>query len=173
MLKKTILILLVLSFYKVQSQITLNTNIGSDLINSGMTSCDSYDEAWYKVFDLSDFGITTNDQFIIETGQVGISKSYGGAGLSLGVFAIDDNFPNTYADPINGGGHHILPEINNPTIVNFNIDNPIVVPASVKKILVVVVKSDDFYNPKSSEVIIAGTEKDTGSSWYTGCREYY
>lgn len=173
-LKKLILWLFVLSLYSLKSQIILTSNVGNILSPSGMISCESDDEKWGKVFELSDFGITPNDQFIIETAQVGISKSYAGAYLGIAVFAIDDNFPNSQADIINGGGYQMLPVINGTSeVINFNLSNPIVVPAGVKRILVTAVKSVDYYNPNSAEVIIARTENDTGASYYKGCRKYY
>lgn len=156
------------------AQITLTSNVGNTLLSTNMLSCDAYNESWSKIIELSDFGITTNDQFIIESGQVAFSSSFGGARVGLEIYSIDDNFPNSYATPINGGGYQLLPEINGtPQIIDINFHTPIVVPAGVKRILIKVVKSDDSYNSNSSEVTIAGTENDTGSSWYTGCRKYY
>lgn len=174
MFKNTALLLFVLYFHGIYSQIIINSNVGNTLIPSELISCEEDDESWAKVFKLSDFGITANDQFIIEAGQVGISKSFGGAGISIAVYAIDDSFPNSYPDLINRGGYQELPEIKGTSeIINFNLGNPIVVPAGVKRILVTVSKSVDVYNPNSAEVIIAGTENDIGASYYKGCRKYY
>jgi gliding motility-associated-like protein len=160
--------------FSSNAQITLNTNVGNTLIDTGMPTCDDYhNEVWSKVFVLSDFCITTNDQFIIESGQVGIGRSYGGARIGLAVSAIDDSFPNSPTIGINGGGYFLLPIINEPQIVNIDLYNPIVIPAGVTKILVSVVKNPEFYSTISSEVGILGTEEDTGSSWYQECSTSY
>ena len=68
-------------------QITLTHNIGTTPIETGMPSCEE-DEYWARTFKLSDFGISRNDQFIIESGQVGISKSYNGSYVSFNFYSI-------------------------------------------------------------------------------------
>lgn len=156
----------------VNAQIVLTHNVGNIPIINGMTSCD-YEEYWAKAFTLSDFGITTDDQFIIRSGQVAISNSYDGARIQFGVFSIDSNFPNSEPSYISGG-LGLAPFIDNvPEIVNIDFINPIVVPAGVERVLIVVSQSDDVYNPDYREVIIAGTAQDNDVSWFKGCREYY
>ncbi|MDN3666062.1 T9SS type B sorting domain-containing protein [Algibacter miyuki] len=157
----------------LSAQITLTNNIGNVLVETNMLSCEE-DESWARVFKLSDFGISNSQQFIIHSGQVGISKSYNGAYLSFGVFGVDASFPNSNPIPLSGGGNKLLPEIvDGPQIVEFDFINPLVVPAGIERILVVVSKRVDFYNPNSAEVGIAGTADDSGVSWYKGCRKYY
>ncbi|WP_343329098.1 PKD domain-containing protein [Polaribacter staleyi] len=172
MFKSLALLLLVLSFQCVNAQIKLTHNIGTTPIETGMVSCEE-DESWSRVFNLSDFGITTNEQFIIRSAEVGISKSYNGAYLGFNIFSVDTNFPNSIPVLLGSGGYMLLPQIDTPQIVQFDFSKPFVVPAGVERILVTVGKSVDFYNPNSAEVIIAGTAEDTGDSWYKGCRKYY
>jgi hypothetical protein len=38
--------------------------------------------------------------------------------------------------------------------------------------LVSIEKYEDFYNPASAELLVAGTE-DNGESWYVGCGTEY
>jgi len=172
MFKSVTLLLLILSFQCINAQIKLTHNIGTTPIETGMVSCEE-DESWSRVFNLSDFGITTNEQFIIRSGEVAISKSYNGAYLGFGIFSIDENFPESSPVYLGGGGNMLLHQIDSPQIVHFDFSKPFVVPAGVERILVTVGKSVDFYNPNSAEVIIAGTAEDTGDSWYKGCRKYY
>ena len=154
------------------AQITLSHNVGNIPIYTGMPNCE-YEESWARVFTLSEFGITTSDQFIIRSGQVAISNSYYGARIEFSIFALDGNFPNTSPDYI-GGGNVSMPEIGvNPEIVEITFFTPIVIPAGVERILVAVNQSDDNYNPEYKEVLIAGTENDNDISWFRGCREYY
>ncbi|KJD31622.1 hypothetical protein PK35_14115 [Tamlana nanhaiensis] len=137
-----------------------------------MTPCED-DESWARVFNLSDYGKTANDQFIINTAEIGISKSYNGAYLGVSVYSIDSNFPNSNPVPLGAGGYGLLPNIDSPQVVTLDLVSPIVVPREVDRILVAFHKHEDFYNPNSAEVIVAGTEQDTDVSWYYGCREYY
>ncbi len=168
-------LIFVLGFFThlLSAQITLTHNVGNTPIDTGMPSCEE-DETWARVFKLSEFGISNGEQFIIRSGQVAISKSYDGAYVGFGVYSVDSSFPDSNPRYLGGGGYQRIPVINgSPQIFQVDFELPIVVPAEVESILVVVGKSVDFYNPNSAEVVIAGTEEDNDESWYTGCREYY
>ncbi|MFL1011753.1 T9SS type B sorting domain-containing protein [Flavisericum labens] len=157
----------------LSAQITLSHNVGDVPIETGMPSCER-DESWARVFKLSEFGISKSEQFIIKSGQVALSKAHGGASVGFGIFSIDGDFPNSQPRYLGGGGLSTLPVVNGPPqIFQTDFNYPIVVPATVERILVVVTKRDDSYNPNSAEVVIAGTEQDNAESWYLGCREYY
>ena len=172
MIKKLFAFLPFLVGHYMFSQITLTHNIGNTLVQTNMTSCEE-DESWARVFNLSDFGKMSSDQFIIRSAEVGISKSYNGAYIGVAVFKIDSDFPNSKPVPLGYGNSMLLPKIDKPQVVQISITNPVVVPAGVDRILVVVGKSVDFYNPNSAEVLIAGTQQDNDISWYQGCRKYY
>ncbi|MCF7567716.1 T9SS type B sorting domain-containing protein [Sabulilitoribacter arenilitoris] len=171
-MKNILSLLFVLSVISVSAQITLTHNVGNIPIDTGMPNCED-EEHWARAFTLSDFGITTSEQFIIRSGQVAISNSYNGAIMAFDIFGIDSNFPNSTPNYI-GGAVTYAPQIGNvPEIVPIEFLNPIVVPTDVEKILVVVTQSDDIYNPDYKEVLIAGTAQDNDVSWFSGCREYY
>ncbi|MFG6685658.1 T9SS type B sorting domain-containing protein [Mariniflexile sp. HNIBRBA6329] len=155
------------------TQITLSHNVGNTPIDTGMPNC-QYDEHWARVFTLSEFGISTTEQFIIKSGQVAISKSYEGARLSVSVLSIDSNFPNSKPKPLGYGGAIEIPYIDGvPQIIQIEFSIPVVVPAEVERILVVASQPDDVYNPNYTDIVIAGTEEDKDVSWFAGCREYY
>jgi gliding motility-associated-like protein len=159
-------------------QITLTNNVGNTPIETDMFSCES-DETWMRVFKLSDFGIASNEQFVIKSGQVALSQSNSGAHLQFRIYSIDDNFPNysysLYPLTLLGTrGIGTAPVINGPPeIIQLDFEESVIVPAGTERILVAVEKYEDFYNPESAVVIIAGTEEDTGVSWYYGCDENY
>jgi hypothetical protein len=50
------------------------------------------DEGWSRVFKLSDFGIAPNEQFIIKSGQIGISNST--IVLFYYVSSVDGDYPD-------------------------------------------------------------------------------
>ncbi|WP_228530238.1 T9SS type B sorting domain-containing protein [Tamlana sp. I1] len=161
------------------SQITLSHNVGNTPIDTGMFSCEDKDEGWSRIFKLSDFGISANEQFVIKSGQVALSKSNSGARLQFNVYSIDANFPvfhhSLYPRTVLGrrgiGQAPIIDGV--PEVIKVDFDEPIIVPAGTERILVTVQKHVDSYNPESAQVFIAGTEADTGESWYEGCLENY
>lgn len=158
----------------INAQITLTHNVGTTLVKTDMYSC-SKDESWSRLFTLSDFGIAPNEQFVIKSGQVGISKSEEGSKLYFSVYSIDDNFPvffySSFPRTVLGSrGLKSTTVINGASqILQFDFDEPIIVPAGIKRIMVTVHKQKEVYNPKSGEVFIAGTMQDNGESWYLGC----
>lgn len=174
--KTVALFLLILSFQYVNAQITLTNNVGSTLIKTDMYSC-LEEETWGKVFNLSDFGIAPNEQFVIKSGQIGITQSDIGSQLYFSVYIVDERFPdiyNSYFDkPLLGTSGAIATKgINgDPEIMELDFYQPIIVPAGVKKILVIVGKQMDYTNYTSAKVFVAGTQGDRGESWYKGCNE--
>jgi gliding motility-associated-like protein len=156
----------------IYSQITLSHNVGITPIKTDWTSCED-EEYWARTFTLSEFGISTTDQFIIKSGQIAVSNSYDGARLNIGVLVIDSDFPNSTPKYL-GGGSGVVPAIGDaPEIVNIEFFTPIVIPSNAKRILVVASQSDDIYNPDYKKVLIAGTDQDNDISWFQGCKELY
>jgi gliding motility-associated-like protein len=173
-LKKTILLLIFLSFQHINAQITLTNNVGTTLVKTDMISCDESD-TWSRVFKLSNFGIKPNEQFIIKSGQIGLSKSNINTTLYVSVFSVDVDYPEFATSPyhtklLGTGSLGKSPIINGaPEIVQAEFDTPIVVPAGVDRIIVSVGKTADYYDSIKEDVIVAGTALDTGESFYSGC----
>ncbi|MBU3010173.1 T9SS type B sorting domain-containing protein [Polaribacter vadi] len=160
-----------LFYLNINSQITLTHNVGNTPIKTDWESCDD-EESWARTFTLSEFGISETDQFIITSGQTAISNSYNGARISIGVFSIDDNFPNSNTTYL-GGGSVTTPEIGStPEIITINFNRAIVIPSKATNILVTISQSDDIYNSNYKKVLIAGTNQDSDVSWFSGCRKY-
>lgn len=172
--KQIILLVSLISFQLCIAQITLTHNIGNTSVTTDMYSCE-YEEIWARTFRLSDYGITTNEQFIINSGQVAISNSYDGASLVFSIYGIDSDFPRSEPKRLSYGNVVTAPEIGDtPEIVQIDFANPVVVPANVERILVEVSQMDDIYNDDFKKVRIAGNQFDDGSpSYFRGCRQYY
>ncbi|AQS94103.1 hypothetical protein BXQ17_08510 [Polaribacter sp. BM10] len=165
-----LIILLYLLFpFSVKSQITLTHNIGNKPIKTDWVNCEE-EQTWARVFNLEDYGISTDDQFIIKSGQTAISNSKLGSGIQMSIFIIDENFPNS--NPIyNNGSYRKTPEIGDkPEILSFEFSSPIVIPAGVKKILVTV-NQTNIRDISETPFLIAGTKKDKDTSWFYGCKE--
>lgn len=179
MFKTAALLLVVLSFQYINAQITLTNNIGTTLIKTDMLPCER-NESWSRVFNLSEYGIASNEQFVIKSAQIGISKSDTGSNLYIRVYSIDEpKFPNydysLYPETVLGSrGMGQTPLITGaPQILKVDFDEPIIVPAGVGRILVSVEKIEDFYNPDSAELLVAGTVQDKDESWHVGCDTQY
>lgn len=175
---KLIFILLIYPFFISNAQITLNHNVGNTPIETGMFSCEG-DETWMRVFDLSEFGISPNEEFAITSGQIAFSESNPGANLQYRIYSVGADFPNypysLYPPTLLGSrGFGAAPVINGaPEIVQTDFEEPIIVPAGTEKILVAVEKYWGIYDPESSRVVIAGTEEDSDVSYYYGCDQSY
>ena len=170
----TICILLFMAtFQGLDAQITLTHNIGNTPVSTDMTSCER-EEYWARTFTLSEFGISTTEQFIIKSGKVAISNSYEGARVIFNIYSIDADFPATKPRILGYGQLAYAPEIGDmPEIVPINFATPIVVPAGIQRILVEVAQGDEPYNPLFKKFKIAGTPFDNDVSWFKGCRKYY
>lgn len=166
-------ILLLLSFQHLDAQTTLSYNVGNVPIQTSMPSCGST-QAWARAFTLSDFGISHNDKFVINSGQVAIYNSLGGGTLQFNIFFIDSDFPNSHASLTNliASSQIVnIPVIGDvPEIITVHFDVPVVIPDGIERILVEVRKSSDINNRDTSLAYIAGTEADTGTSYYWGCQ---
>ncbi|REH00316.1 T9SS type B sorting domain-containing protein [Flavobacterium aquicola] len=177
-LKNTILLLIFLSFQYLNAQITLSNNVGTTLVKTDMLACDD-SEGWSRLFKLSDFGIKSDEQFIIKSGEIGISKSTISTTLYVMVFSVDVDYPEFAITPyhtklLGTGSLGKTPIINGaPEIVQAKFDTPIIVPAGTDRILVSVSKFKDYYDPTFAEVLVAGTAVDTGESVYSGCGSSY
>lgn len=121
------------------------------------------------------FGVGPNEQFIIHSAQIALSEYNSGATLQYNFFSIDEQYENDvssafYHQLIGVAPTGTIAEFKGPPqIIQSNFAKPVVVPAGTKKLLVMVLKYPDTYSTSSSVVTMAGTEEDTGISWYDGC----
>ena len=154
------------------AQITLSHNVGTTPIKTDWESCDK-EEVWARTFTLSEFGINNDEQFIIRSAQVAISNAQLGSGIIINISAIDDNFPNSPGRNLSYNFYEETPLIGDtPQIITFNFNTPVVVPSKTTRILVSVEQSNVLQNGVE-KFLIAGTEEDTDTSWFYGCRQYY
>lgn len=166
-------LLFIATFQRLHAQITLTHNVGNTPITTDMTSCER-EEYWARTFTLSEFGISTTEQFIIKSGKVAVSNSFEGARVIFNIFSIDADFPATKPRILGYGQLAYAPEIGDmPEIVPINFATPVVVPAGIQRILVEVTQGDDPYNADFKKFKIAGTPFDNDVSWFKGCRKYY
>ncbi|WP_373056209.1 hypothetical protein [Zunongwangia sp. H14] len=153
------------------AQTILTHNTCGPVVKTTNHSCESSYIYWGRDFRLEDFGITGDEELVIETGEVGLSYTSWGATIQFNIYKIDDNFPASFAaSDLLGSSQEVqvwVHETNPPEIIRIDFDNPVVIPADVEHILVEVKKG---VVPNASGIAhIAGTLVDSGTSWYRGC----
>ncbi len=156
------------------SQITLTHNVGDDLIlnHSDLAICQSFNEYWARKFVLSDFGISENEEFIIDKGFVGLSGLDWSYDFTFNIYKVDTDFPTSFSEADLIGSSQTIGFSNSDTEINkiYSIDfeNPVTVPANVKIILVEVHQGNAFASG-GGEPFLARTLEDNDDSWYKGC----
>lgn len=148
----------------------LSHNICGDVIETNIHSCSSAYIYWARAFNLSDFGVSTNEEFIISSGQVGINKTGWLPEISFNIYKIDDNFPDSFSetDLIGSSQYQQLsPNIDRDSqIIQVDFVTPVLVPSGVEKILVEVHKGIVYGD---GVAFIAGSAQDNDVSWQRGC----
>ena len=162
-----LLILFVILPDRLSSQVTLSHNVGDVLVGATIYGCSWGDVYWARTFVLQDFGINPGDEFIINSGSVGIGRSPGwDTWVMFNIYKIDADFPASFseADLIGSSQEREVFTQNDPQIVTINFDVPITVPANVNRILVEVHQMGSL----NSEAIAfcADTAQDNDLSWF-------
>ena len=169
---KLFIIISVTWFFNSNAQITLTHN-SCEVVKTDIHSCSSSNIYWSRTFNLQEFGINADEEFIINTGQFAIVNSTWIPTGQFRIYAIDDDFPNTFseADLIGESQEIDLPWYigDNPEIITIDFDTPIVVPAGTQRILVEVKKGLGTTANASSIAFIAGSTEDNGISWQRVC----
>lgn len=158
--------------------LTLTHNIGDEVIRNDMYGCSWGGINWARTFDLKNFGISSNEKFIIKSGKVGLfnSNNYG-VRIQFNIYEIDNNFPESFSETNLIGSSQILNNVkysNKPHIEELIFDKEIIVPGNVKKILVEVKQIAS--SSSSATAFCAGTERGNDVSWFKsdniGCPPY-
>ena len=170
-LKKNLyLVLIFLGTLEIAAQVKLTHNGGQYPLDTLMFTCVE-EEFWARTYVLADFGIDTNADSYIDRGEIAFYLSYAGATARFNIYAIDENFPDSFPSATLLGSSQIepIPYFNYPGIMQIYFDTPVTVPAHVERILVEVEKGDDpgsFFTPLAA---MAGSEYENDYSYYKGC----
>lgn len=148
---------------------TLTHNLDDPPIWMNQYACSGGGLKFSRAFNLKDFGIEINEEFVINRGQVAFSAvGVHDVKIQFNIYKIDSNFPDSFSSANLIGSSQVvdLPYFgtgNPPRIFNVDFDTPVVVPSNVEMVLV------EVYNlPRpghSSTAFIAGTKEFTGLSW--------
>ncbi|MCA0132141.1 T9SS type B sorting domain-containing protein [Winogradskyella alexanderae] len=148
----------------------LSHNTCGDIIRTNIFSCSSSFLYWSRTFTLADFGISTNEEYVITKGQVAISGVGWLPEINFRIYEIDENFPASFSeDNLIGSSQYqtLSPAItDHPEVVEVEFDTPITVPAGVERILVEVHKGIVYGDALA---FVGGTTVDNDVSWQRGC----
>ncbi|GER59957.1 T9SS type A sorting domain-containing protein [Patiriisocius marinus] len=147
-----------------QNIIELRHNIGDQIIDQASNaSCSFGGVNWGRVYNLEDFGIT--EDFNINQIKYGIQESSSAPdnGMFLRVYAIDENFPDSFPTSTLLGESEIIdmPSFVNRQIFTYTFTSPVVVPASVDRILI-----ELFQQNSNQTVFMGGTAMSNDFSWF-------
>lgn len=166
---------LVLAYCSIHAQITLNQNIGKTTGESS-SSCEN-GISYGRAFVLRDFGVTENDQFILDSVEIAFRQWYGQNALGMlrvNVYEIDGNFPNSFDPTKLIGSSQDVTVTRTPTpftkptpiqTLRINFDAPIVIPSVIEKVFIEVTS----LVPEAHFLYAAFTEGDTDPAYFKDC----
>ena len=150
------------------SQTTLTHNVGNTLVSNSMYSCSWGGVCWARKFVLNDFGIDTNQNFTITSGEVGLFYGVNwDTRLQFNIYAVDSNFPSSFTESSLIGSSQVMeipPIQSSGQIIPFSFINPITIPAATSAILVEVFQLHS--NSSEAHAFVAATAEDNDFSWF-------
>ena len=168
-MKKLVLLFLVLNFASI-AQTTLTHNVGTNIIETSLFSCSGGPQLDYgRIFVLEDFGVASNEDFVINTGNVGFSE-FGcsvSAEFQFNIYNVDSDFPTSFSEnDLIGSSQPVRAYCSSQfSIFAIDFDIPVVVPAGTDRILVV---ARQLSTTSSPWIFIGGTAQDSDFSWVKG-----
>ena len=147
------------------AQTTLTHNIGTTLVETSIYTCSGGGVKWARTFVLEDFGITTDEKFVITRGEAGFSEvGVHDVNISFNIYEIDENFPDSFSeDDLIGSSETIRIYQSGFQLVILEFTTPVEVPGHVERILVEVKQE---FSTSSAVTFMAGTAQDNDLSWF-------
>jgi len=175
---RTLILALLLFPSSLFSQVTLTHNVGTTVIPNSMYTCSGGGICWARKFVLADFGISSNQNFTITTGAVGLFHGVNwDTNLQFNIYAIDGNFPTSFTETSLIGSSQVVPIAMGPSTtqtITVNFTTPVVVPAGTAMILVEVFQLHSLSS--DAHAAVGGTAADNDFSWFrtknVGCPPY-
>lgn len=139
-----------------------------DLVKTTIYGSNIGGVSWARDFTLNNFGISNNEEFVINSGQVAIYYANWGTNIQFRIYKIDNNFPSSFSESDLIGQSQVvsIPYFGSntssaPRIFEVDFDTPIVIPNGVERILV------EVFQGGGTVSFPGGTTTDDGSiSWF-------
>lgn len=167
---KLLLFLFFLACIHIYAQTTIATNSCAEIEDGSIYACSWGGIFWAKTYNLQDYGINTNQEFIVNYGEIGLSEvGTWDVNIRFNIYEIDSNFPTSFSETDLIGSSQVIPVYNfgsaNPQIISASFDSSILIPADVEMILVEVEQLD---STSSGAIAFAAnmTNGDNSLSWF-------
>lgn len=169
-MKYLILLFLVTACTIYGQEVTLSHNSTDNILDNmlGNVSCGSAGNNWARRFVLDDFGVT--GQLELTSGRIAFQEvtftPSPGITVSVNVYEIDANFPDSFGDAVLLGSQDVaVPSSLSAQIIEFTFNDPVIVPTATENILVEV--SQGTTAPNTNLAFFGGTNISQSSdfSW--------
>lgn len=164
-MKKIILLLLSINLSVTVTAQTLSHNVGDNIFQTSLYTCSGGGNRYARTFTLADFGVSPNEDFIINSGDIGFSEvGVWDVYFNFNIYVIDSDFPASFDNNSLIGSSQLkrIYQSDGNSIVTIEFDTPIIVPAGVERILVEAAQKG---STSSAVTFIAGTHQDNDYSW--------
>jgi hypothetical protein len=156
MKKNYILLLLSILFvYTTNAQITLTQNTDNIITATNSVACPSGDNQQARLFDLANFGITSD--FELTSGEIGVQTVGATFDVTVNVYDSNASFPTGFPGTLLGSQVVTIPLGSDGTIVSYNFSPAITIPATSTHVVVEVSQSD------ATSWFIGGTVSETAT----------
>lgn len=162
MLKNYILTFsLIFSAAFLNAQTTLTYNTDNIVTGTNSVGCPGGDNDWARNFVFTDFSVDESNDFEIVSGEFGVQTNDNtGLTVTVSVYSSDTSFPASF-DIANllGTQDVSVPDTALETVISFNFDTPIIVPAGTTAIVYAVT------TPLGNNFFIGGTLGETADGF--------
>jgi len=152
------------------AQVKLSHNVGNTITGRHIHGCSGGNVYWARTFTLEDFDITPGKNFVISSGEAAVAYDNVNwdSRIQFNIYSIDANFPVDFSEASLIGSSQVATVYDsNFPIYTLNFETPVIVPHSVKRILVEVHQL--WSNNSLAALFCAGTDEDNDISWFKGC----
>ena len=159
MKKITLLLFAFILTITVQAQTTLTHNTDNVITSANSVACQGGDNNFARNFILADFGVT--ETFTINSGEIGVQEIDLDTPVTVNVYTSDAAFPASFGSAVLLGSQSVnIPSTSGLSIVAYDFDVPVVVPAGTEAIVVEI-----FQEANGVAFFIGGTAAETDDSY--------
>ncbi|WP_299683079.1 T9SS type A sorting domain-containing protein [uncultured Dokdonia sp.] len=161
MKKITLFVLAFIVGIAVNAQTTISQNTDDTVTGANAVGCPGGDNDWARLFILSDFFIDNSADFTLNSGAFGVQTTDAtGVSATVTIFGATADFPATFDDTnILGTQDVTIDETAVESIVTFDFDTPIVVPAGTEAIVYAIT------TPLGNNLFVGGTIEETAEGF--------
>lgn len=160
MKKITLLALSLFLGITMNAQIVLTQSTSNTITGANSVGCPSGDNSWARNFILANYSVDPASAFVIGSGEFGVQSNTIDGIATIKVFASDANFPTSFGSATLLGTQAVtVPALSDESIISFDFDTPVVVPAGTVAVLYTLTTVLGF------DMFIGGSSVQTASGY--------